>query len=101
MACDQVTVARKLAELAARRPIQIPARKGESGMQRVDNWMTENTKTAYGMYLCVVWPCCCCSALLSLHLQYRAFPAQSSIPSLFMRNVCQRPFLFLLQCMFL
>lgn len=47
----QVTVARKLAELAARPPIQIPASQRESGMARVDRWMAQNTKSTYGMPL--------------------------------------------------
>ena len=55
MACDQVTVARKLADLAARPRIHIPARQGERGMQRVDRWMTENTKTVHSMHLYFIY----------------------------------------------
>lgn len=47
----QVAVARKLAELAARPRIQIPASQRESGMARVDRWMAENTKNSHGMHL--------------------------------------------------
>ncbi|KAL3161913.1 hypothetical protein ABBQ38_008998 [Trebouxia sp. C0009 RCD-2024] len=47
----EVAVARKLAELAARPRIQIPASQRESGLARVDRWMAENTKNSYGQTL--------------------------------------------------
>lgn len=54
----QVAVARKLAELAARPRIQIPASQRESGLARVDRWMAENTKNSYGMHLAQIASCC-------------------------------------------
>lgn len=98
MAYDQVTVARKLADLAGRPPIHIPARQGEDGMQRVDRWMTENTKTvyglhlityAYGMQLCIAW------LSVVVHRLVRCFPTfqcsvscAQSLPSLGVHHIC-------------
>lgn len=63
MACDQVTVARKLADLAARPPIHVRSESGETGMQLVDRWITGNTMSVLGMHLTTyvndLQLCCC------------------------------------------
>ena len=97
MAYDQVTVAHKLADLAARPPIHIPERQGVNGMQRVDRWMTDNTKTVYGLHLttsvnCVaavycLTLCCCAPSCQLLFYIYCSVCCAQSLPILGLHTI--------------
>ena len=54
----QVTVARKLAGLAARGSLPIPSLPGLSGIDRVNNWIAAHESKAGTNGTCVPQSCC-------------------------------------------